>query len=242
MTYIIKHDFEQEVPYYVRLTDNKTFDEIYNPKFATQFNTKKEAKQWINTYSSMARYSKVVEIADAIEQFEKMVNSGTIRRTLSCINTSKSRPYNNETVDEVIDWWIYMKENDRGIKFEHYQTWPHLYQIRKHLWDVRRYSNRRYTEYYLTFEIYTKQEGKFEEFEAELNKVMDRVTYKDEEGYLIFPIFDNYIPEHGNSVSLLIHPETKKVKIGGRYSWNENEFSSLEDAFNYYMKKERYYD
>jgi hypothetical protein len=223
------------------LIDNKTFDEIYNPKFATQFNSKKEAEQWINTYSSMADNSKIVETADAIEQFEKWVNSGTIRRTLSCINTSKSRPYNNESVDEVIDWWIYAKENDGEIKFEHYQTWPNLYQICKHLWDVRRYSNIRYTEYYLTFEIYTKQNGKFEEFEVELNKVMDKVTYKDEDGYLVFPIFDNNLSEHGNSVSLLIHPETKKVKIDGRYSWDEKEFSSLKEAFDY-MKKERYYE
>jgi replicative DNA helicase len=102
MNYIIKHDFnEQMVPYYVRLVDDKTFDEIYDPTSATQFNTKKEAQKWIDTYSSMAKYSKVVETADAIQEYEKWVKSGSIRRTLARVNTSMSRPYNDEPLDEV---------------------------------------------------------------------------------------------------------------------------------------------
>lgn len=55
------------------------------------------------------------------------------------------------------------------------------------------------------------------------------------------PIFDHYLSEYGNSVSLLIHPETKKVKVGRRHSWDEKEFTYLEGAFNY-MKRERYYE
>jgi hypothetical protein len=241
MNYIIKHDFNQNVPYYVRLVDDKTFDEIYDPTFATQFNTKNKAQKWIDTYSSMAEHSQVVETADAIQEYGKWVKSGSIRRTLACVNTSMSRPYNDEPLDEVIDWWIYAKNNNREIKYEHYQTWPDLYGISKHLWSVNRYSNRDYTEYYISFEIYTRRDGKFEDFESELNKVIDKVTFKDDEGYLIFSILDHYLSEHGNSVSLLIHPESKHVKISGRYSYDNNEFSSLEDAFNY-MKKERYYE
>jgi hypothetical protein len=243
MTYIIRHDFDiSSVPYYVRLVDDKTFEEIYNPKFATQFSGKAKAKRWVDTYSPMADNSKIVETADAIEQFEKWVNSGTIRRTLSCINTSKSRPYNNESVDEVIDWWIYTTENEDEIKYEHYKTWPELYEISSHLFSIEQYHDSKdYSDISTTFQVYTGKEGKFKQFELELGKVMDKVTFKDEEGYLIFPIFDHYRSEHGNSVSLLIHPETKKVKIGGGYSWNENEFSSLKGAFEY-MRRERWYE
>jgi hypothetical protein len=239
MTYIIRQDFDiSSVPYYVRVVDDKTFEEVYNPAFATQFNSEAEARKWIDTYSSMAKYSTIVEFKDSVSLYFEWFKGGTVRRTLSCINTSKSRPYNNESVDEVIDWRIYATENGSEIKFEHYKTWPHLYQICEHLWDVENYPNSKYTEYYLTFKIYTGKSGKFEEFEAELNKVMDKVTYRDEDGYLIFPIFDHFMSEHGNNVSLLIHPETEKVKISGRYSWNEREFSSLEDAFDY-MRRER---
>ena len=66
VNYIIKHDFEQDVPYYVRLVNSESFDEVYNPKIATQFNTKKAAKEWIDTYSSMASHSKIVESGETV--------------------------------------------------------------------------------------------------------------------------------------------------------------------------------
>lgn len=241
MNYIIKHDYGNiEANYYVKtLPDNKEFEEVYNPKFATTFGSHKEAKTWIDTYSPMAQFCKIVETTKAIEDHEKFVNSGTVRRTLVCINTSMSRPYNGEKLEEVIDWWVYANLNDGKIKYEHYETWPKLYSISKHLFEAKIYSNRNHTEEYITFEIYTNSKGKFEEFQKELNMVMDKITLKDDEGYLDFPIFDHYLSEGGNSVSLFIHPETNKVKIGNR--WGSNDLDSLEDAFEY-MKQERYYD
>jgi hypothetical protein len=241
MDYIIKHDFHQEIPYYVRLVDDKTFEEIYNPNFATRFKTRKDAKDFIDTYSSMERHSKIVDANKAIEHFDEWVKSGMISRTLNCINTSKSRPYNGESLVEVIDWWIYQKHHDDEIKFEHYQTWPGLYRISKHLWEAVAYHSKDYSERYITFELYTKKDGIFEEFETELNLVIDKVTHKVEDGYLVFPVLDHYLSEHGNSVCLLIHPETKKVKIASYYWSSGDEYSSLEEAFNY-LKKERYYE
>jgi adenosine deaminase len=241
MSYIIKHDFDQPIPYYVRLVDSEKFEELYCPKFATRFETREKAQEFIDTYSSVAEYSKVVDAATAIEEYDKWVESGTVRGTRKCINTTVSRPYNGESLDEVIDWWIYQKHNDNEIKYEHYETWPGLYSITKHLVEVGAYHNNDYSELFITFLIRTSKDGEFSVFESELSKVMNRVTYKDDEGYLIFPILDHYLSEHGNSVSLLIHPETTKVKIGrGRYS-SGDEFATLEGAFNY-MKKERYYE
>ena len=242
MSYIIKHDFDQPIPYYARLVDSEKFEELYSPKFATQFETREKAQEFIDTYSSVAEYSKIVDVATAIEEYDKWVESGTVRGTRKCINTTVSRPYNGESLDEVIDWWIYQKHNDREIKYEHYKTWPELYSISKHLFGVNVYHNSNdYSETYITFQIRTSKDGEFSVFESELSKVMNSVTYKDDEGYLIFPIFDHYLSEHGNSCSLLIHPKTKKVKIGrGRYS-NSDEFATLEEAFNY-MKRDRYYE
>lgn len=241
MTYIIKHDFNQNVSYFVRVVDDTTFDEVYDPRFATQFKTKKEAQEWIDVSSSMKKYSKVVDFAEHLLKYEEWLKSGTVRRSLSCINRTMSRQYNNESLEEVIDWWIYQKNHDDEIDFNDYKTWPHLYSISKHLWDVNGYHSSDYKELYVTFEIYTRQDGNFDEFQNELNLVLNKVTYKNEDGYLILPIFDHYLSEHGDSVSLLIHPETQQVKIEGRYSYHNQEFSSLEKAFNY-MKRERYYD
>lgn len=84
-----------------------------------------------------------------------------------------------------------------------------------------------------------EKDGNFEDFQRELNMVMDKITYKDEDGFLVMPIFDHFLSEHGNSVSLFIHPETKQVKVGGR--WRKEDFSSLKEAFNY-LRRERYYE
>lgn len=241
MTYIIKHDFDQSTPYFVKVVNGTTFEEICNPEFATKFKTKKEAQQWIDVSSSMKSYSKIVDFDENIQKYKEWVSNGSVRRTLNCINRKVSRPYNNEPIDEVIDWWIYEKNNDDEIDYEDYKTWPHLNTISKHLWDVVAYHSSNYKNLYITFQIFTRKDGNFEDFQSELNMVLNKVTYKDEEGYLILPIFDHFLSEHGNSVSLLIHPDTHQVKIDGRYSWNEEEFSCLEEAFNY-MKQERYYE
>ena len=242
MTYIIAHDFDQDILYYVKVENGNTFDEIYNPKFATQFQTQKKAQEWIDVNSSMKSHSKVVDYEESVQTYEQWVKNGTVRRTLACINRNMSRKYNNETLKEVIDWWIYCIHNDDEIDYEDYRTWPELYTLSKHLWNVEGYYLHDYKERYITFQIYTRQDGNFDEFQSELNMVLNKVTHKDVDGYLILPIFDHYLSEHGNSVSLLIHPETQHIKIeGSMYSYDDQEFSSLEKAFDY-MKKERYYD
>ena len=239
MTYIIQHDFNQGTPYYVKTVDNTEFQEIYNPKIATQFKTKKEAQQWIDVYSSMKSHSKVVDFEKSVQKYEEWVNGDTIRRTIACINRTMSRKYNNESLEDIIDWWIYQTQNGYKIDYEDYKTWPQLYSISKHLWEVEGYHSGDYKEIYITFRVYARKDGNFEDFQRELNMVMDKVTYKDDDGFLVMSIFDHFLSEHGNSVSLLIHPKTKQVKVGGR--WHKEDFASLEEAFNY-MRRERYYE
>lgn len=239
MTYLIAHTFYHGTPYYVRTGNGDTFEEIYDPKFATQFASEIEAQRWINTWSSMKSVSTVVSREDSICKFEEWAKGGMVRRTFACINRTMSRKYNNEPLAEVVDWWIYATTNEDEIEFEDYETWPYLYSISKHLYEVQSYSSRDFETVDITFQIYTSQNGNFEEFQGELNLVLDKVTLKDEDGFLILPIFDHYLSEGGNSVSLMIHPETRKVKVEGR--WEEEEFSSLEEAFEF-IKRERYYE
>lgn len=240
--YLIEHNFStSDLPYYVRLVDQETFQEVYNPRFASQFKTEEDAASWVSIFSPMQNYSEVVKLENALQRYKKFISGETVRRTLACVNTSMSRPYAGESLREAIEWWEYQKKHDREIKFEHYQTWPKLYQLSKHLWDVCSYHGRDYSESFITFQIFTNRQGNFKEFAEELNMVMEKVTYKDEDGYLIFPVFDHFLSEHGNNVSLQVHPETGKVRIEGRHYRNGVEFESLEDAFNF-IKKERYYE
>jgi hypothetical protein len=245
MYYIIKHVFEidsQSMPhYYVRLgllSNSSTFDEVYSPSRATLFHTREQAQDWVNTYSPFAQYSEIVELEGEVKEYDQWVKEGCVRRTLACINQSMSRPYNNEPLDQVIDWWIYATENDGEIKYEHYVTWPGLGEISNHLFSIEKYHDSGdYSKTCITFQIYTSRKGKFKQFKFELSKVIDKVTYKDEDGYLVLPIFDHYLSEGGNSVYLLIHPDTDEVRIEG----SENlEFSCLKEAFKY-IREERYY-
>jgi hypothetical protein len=243
MLFIIRHKFNiSDRPYYVRLVDTEIFEEVYDPYYANRFDSEENAKKWVETYSNMEKYSKIVELSSAIFEYQQWSESGTVRRTLPCINTKMSRPYNNESLDEVIDWWIYTRRNENSIKMGNYQTWPILSQISKHLWEVNGFYDKNYKNMYITFEIYTNKDGNFNEFEKEINLVIDKVEYKNDDGYKVFPIFDHYLSEGGDKVCLLIHPETKDIKIGGIDTWSRKiSFNSLEDAFNY-MKEERYYE
>lgn len=241
--YIIKHDFNlSSIPYYVRFSHSNqdSFEEIYNPSFATPFTSKKEAENWVKTYSSMEEYSCIVEREPEIRKFTTWSHNGMPRRVLSCTNLSYSRPYNNESLDEVIDWWIWQTSHDDEIKYEHYKTWPELYSLSPHLMKVQGFLEDE--KILITFEIYTSKKGKFEEFEKEINRVINKVTLKDENGYAVFPVFDHYLSEGGNSVSMLIHPESEDVIIRHRFKtlYPGLTFPSLEDGFKY-LKKERYY-
>lgn len=239
MTYLISHEFYHGTPYYVRTGDGSTFEEVYNPKFATQFATEVEAQKWIDTWSSLKDFSTVVDYEESAQRFEEWAKDGMVRRTLACINRAMSRKYNNEPLAEVVDWWIYATINDDEIDYEDYETWPDLYSISKHLHEVQSCSSGDFETIDITFQIYTSQNGNFDEFQSELNLVLDKVTLRDEDGFLILPILDHHLSEGGNSASLMIHPETKKVRVEGR--WTGEEFSSLEEAFEF-MKRERYYE
>ena len=172
MIYIIKHDFDQSYPYYVRINNDDTFDEVYDLNAATKFNVKSEAQKWVDTYSKFVEYSTIVEFNKEVPQYNEWIKNGMIRRTLNCINRKVSRPYNNESLEQVIDWWIYQKHNDDLIAYEDYKTWPHLYSISKYLWDVAAYHSKDYKERHLTFELRSPRNGVFSEFQAELNKVI----------------------------------------------------------------------
>ncbi|MCP3699159.1 MAG: hypothetical protein GY920_11475 [Aliivibrio sp.] len=238
MTYIIKHDHAQGWSYpglvcYVKLSDEKNFNETYNPWYATKFSSKKEAKDWIDMYSPLEDDSTVVAYKKEYDRFKEWCDKGMIKRSIECIDPSISRPYNDEKLEDVIDWWI--RSNGSYIKEEHYKTWPKLLSIACHLVDVEFFR-----EDGVSFQIKTSRDGDFKVFEKELELVIDRVTRIDERGFLIFSVFDHYLSEGGNSVCLLIHPKTKEVEISGRYE-GVIEFTSLKKAFKY-LKKNRYYE
>lgn len=230
MTYIIKHDSTLVPICYVKLADEKSFNETYNPEFATKFSSKKEAQDWVDKCSPMEDRSIVVTYKEEYDRFKEWYDGGMIRGSIACIDPAISRPYNNEKLEDVIDWWI--NSHDSYVKQEHYRTWPYLNAMAYHLHGVEVFRDHGESE--VSFSIKTNRDGNFKVFKEELELVINRVTRIDERGFLIFSVFDHYLSENGNSVCLLIHPETKEVEI------SSIKFTSLEKAFEY-LKKERYY-
>jgi hypothetical protein len=89
---------------YAICDDNETLTLTYNPLYATTFASEQEANAWIVKYSPRAKYSQVVLQSDAIKEYNHWIeNEKMYYTTLKCINNALSRPYNGETLEEVID-------------------------------------------------------------------------------------------------------------------------------------------
>lgn len=170
MSYILELAFWSDaLPYYIETCPSlDTFNEVFNPVFATTFKTKKDALKWAQTNTDLLDYITVVNAATAITQYNEWSNKGTIRCQVNKINRTYSRPYN-------------------------------------------------------------------------LDLVVDRITHKTKNGFLLFPIFDHYLSEGGNSVVLAYNPKTGKATIQYSYNKDKHQWEMLEDAFEY-LKHDRWYE
>jgi hypothetical protein len=237
MSYILSLQFiEGGEKYYIdTCADASEFNEVYDPRFATEFKTQKKALSWAKANTDWVKYIKVVNKSQAVDEYTKWVEQGTIRRIIPKINKKYSRPYTNESKEEILEWWLWFIAHDGEVAYEDYQTWPSLYSVFKHLWGVNYYSDGTQT-----ISIYTSKDGDFQTFKDELDLVFDKITYKTDLGFIIFPVFDHYLSEGGNTANLLYDPKTEKVEIQLRYN-SLLKFPNLEEAFEY-LKRERYYE
>ena len=245
--YIVAHDFGLGDKYYLQVVDNITVNELRHPGYATAWPSRKAAKKWVQQYAPMAEHCKVLPLGTELTAFLKSLETGLVRRTFKCIDNNFSRPYNGESLAEVIEWRLECAlRNDFEVRYEDYKTWPDLYQISRHLWSVGKYA---YTTdkdvSVIGFEVYTRQDDKFEDFKQELNLVIPKVTrtLENNPDVLVFDVLDHYLSEHGNSVNLLYNPRTGKATVEHRRSYfREPELNmTLEEAFEY-LRRERYYE
>lgn len=226
--------------YYVRDNKNGTWDEIYDPRQATPFASKMAANDWVKTKTTFAENATIEVAATEIENFEKWLATGGLRRSFTIVDLGFSRKYKNETPEEVLEWrWeCKTKRDEQEVRYEDYRTWPELYTVFKHLWSVSGfYADSKREKINWTFEIRVEKTSKFDEFKKELDLVIDRVM-PNADGEKQFPVFDHYLSEGGNKVSLIL-TQDGKWELEGRYGSNR-EFKDLEDAFAY-LCRERYY-
>lgn len=242
----IKYSSDDKISHYVRHDGvSKLFDEIQNPNYATQFSDKNAAQTWITDNISHPEYYSVANYNTELQNYYKWISSGSTICQRAIIDHNLSRPYTNESPDEVLKWTIACKnpQKDSSIKYEHYKTCPQLYTQFKHIWDVEYYSSDDYKQKYLSFSIYTPKNGKIDEFIDDLNKVNSKVSFLDGD-YLVYSIFDHYLCEDGG-VSLLIYNDGKPVtsstpaRVTNRRGTYDKCKGDISKCFEY-LKRERY--
>lgn len=240
-SYVVTFDNDFLGPEYFRLQGDRLCT-VLVPEKADRFATKKKAKEFIAQYNGTSMSLRVVPYDDAQCEWEDKLEEGVPMREFP-IKANLSRPFNGEDANGVLKWWIqygkdYCEHGDGRISYEDYRTWPELYSVCDHIWSKACFVSHDYSETYLSFQIYTRRDGKYGDFKRELMKVLPHVTYVDDDGNKVLPIFDHFLSEHGNSVSLVITGKDK-AKVVGRYDSRVE--GSLRDCFDY-MRRERYYE
>ena len=214
--------------YYVRVNDGN-WDEIYDPNFATSFDTKKAITQWVRKNTIYTEYAKAVDAKQAIEKHNEWAKNGSIRRTFEFVDNNLSRPYNGESAEEVLQWRLNVDDN---IRYEDYKTWPDLHQKFENLFQLQKYPDET-----LTFSLYFKQTASFENFKKEFSLALPYVT-RIEKDYKVFHVFDHFLSEGGNVVDFHYKSDSK-CKVVSR--WNDKIVGDLKTCFDY-LVAERYYN
>lgn len=240
-SYLLAHKFGDSEPHYISHNEYQNYwEETYSPYIATEFKNAKSAIKWSKDNTTFGEYAVALESKPEKAKFDEWMKNGMVRRRFNIIDKKLSRKYKNETPEEVLVWYISVREDVDGIRYEDYQTWPKLHSVFKHLFDrVSYYSKRDDGKLLHSFSVSTRRDGRLEDFKKELNLVLPHITYLDNNGDKIINVFDHYLSEHGNSVSLIAH-KNGKFSVEGKYN-DAVTNADLEKCFNY-LKRERYYE
>lgn len=235
--------------YYVKVDaeDNNHFLIVYDPHRATKFPSKEEAEKWLyenteyeGTPDDWTSFE-IVDATDTLKKFDEWWQNGTVIRKEPKLDRRYSRPYNGESCDEILEWYI----NSRGkvIKYSHYETYPRIRDVFQHLFDVIVYTEGRRPEgkEYLTFQVRVHPKDTFETFQEELNLASRYVTRKYEDGSLMYDVLDHELNAY-HHVCILQH-EDGTYSVGDfRFEFAPRMFLervSLQELFEY-LRRKRY--
>ncbi len=230
--YIIGLNFGENT-YYVRIRKNG-WDEVYNPKFATAFDKKKDAVDWGKNETTFGEYVVGLKQEDEIKKYEEWHKSGSVRRSFNPIDKILSRSYKNESALEILNWWVSVRavDIDTEVLYHHYVSWPRLHSVFSNISEVESTLDGK-----LIFRMYVKKDATFDKFKEELNLILPHQTYMDG-NYKSMSIMDRYLSEHGNSV-MFNYKNDDDCSVKGR--WSDSHKGNLKSCFEY-LKEDRYYE
>lgn len=217
------------------------FELTLDPSRATTWDTKKEAIQWGKT--NIARFD------NEIPYVVTKITVGTIRDFMTWRedgyivgSESKRTPYRYDAkkhgVDDVIDFYIWHRNNEFRISYDDYSSWPSIYGLQKlkYIRDVKFYIDADHT-----FQFWFRKDvdHDVETFKAEIEYALSfEPNVKNLEGGYIFDVFDHYLSEFGNSVKFVYYDDNYCI-VSGR--WNNEVEGTIEECFDF-LVRERYYD
>lgn len=239
MKYLLAHKFIDEDPFYVRIGQT-SWDEILDPRQATLFSSEKEALDWDKNNTTFSEHMLIQNAEKAIKDFEEKLSKGWVRRTINLVDNNFSRPYNNESPEEILKWQIRAKKlkDDDSIRSEDYKTWPSLYEVFNYLFSVVAYWNEDDTDISVSVDIAVRpKKADFETFKKELLLALPYIT-KIEKGYKVIDIFDDGLCADGGAYFYYKNSSDCYIEEWGGN--NKHKFHSLDSCFEWWKKNRPY--
>lgn len=225
--YIIKV-FDQ----YFLKDDGDYVIETHSPILATDFKTKKEAKDYVAKNTEWKEYATIVKRTQKmVDEFNAWLSTMQ-RRRIEKIDRSGKYDFNQSKHgrDEVFDFWMNKHSKPGAMSDESFLTWPYLSAYFKNLYSVGRTGD---NQYYV--ECWFRVGDDYNTFEKEMVYLFDHVTVDE----LKISVFDHFLCEGGNKVDFTINRSLSEVTVEERF--NKKSFKSLKECFDF-MVKERYYE
>lgn len=215
----------------------KEINTFHDPKYATVFNTKQDAKQHVTEHYAFSMSPKYTKLSEALDLYNNTVPK---YRTLP-FRSDLDKKYNNESPKEILQWRIgYYKADENSISYDSYKTWPELYCVFKNLFTVESYYNDSYTKKYISFKMKCDRKSDFKTFKKELKLALPHITLIAEDDFYKISIFDSGCGEGGLFYYFLYNfKDPNKHEIIS--NWGETCKGTLEEIFKYW-KDNLYYE
>lgn len=242
-----KEDIDNTFGYYIKIDENNgQFFEIRDPNFATIFESKEAAREWIENNSTFSDESKIVEINRHLELWEESAKLGHIRRSFQM---ATANPLNYRFDPKTHDWkdivkWKFLyrsSPDDRSILKDVYKSWSFL-QVTDYIWDVVGFVDYENHTNSATFELYFPKDREltYKSFETQILYLIENFDlHRDENNRTMFTIVDHTLGEYGVFVRLFLESDGSWSVETTRHDVLKR--VSLVHAFNY-LVKHHYYD
>lgn len=167
---------------FVRLTDDGA-EWVHSPEHATQFDSKKVAKQWIADNIATDATSMLVigpkEHKVLVEGFKQYLANGMPGAPITLIDRSKTALFDPSIHNQkdVLDWlWWYKHADDRSVPYSTYSSWANaIYTVKTRIFHefIAYYKTDDHREKCYGMEIKIDPELSFEDFQEELMMLLD---------------------------------------------------------------------